>query len=429
MKGNSCENEEIYRLVSENALDALIVGDEKGNYIYTSPSMEKIFGYKQGELIGRSSFELFHPDDIALNREKLKIALEKNEVPSVEFRFKKKNGEYVWCDVTLKAVQTDNGDRRLVVVAREITERKKMQEEIRKYSENLEELVTQRSKELKETEEYLQQLVSRMPLALLAWNKEFKVKTWNPEATHIFGFSEQEFIGKNPDSLFLSQQDSSQANAIWKQLQKGEPANLIAENITKDGQTIICTWTNTPLRDENGNLDGVLSMIQDVTEKKKLEQRLKEITYTLSGVKGGESYLASSIQNCLKIVFDLNSHGVKSLCIVRENPDSLVKDYNFKPENIMLLSAKPIKEFKAISDLQEVAITITKFLKNGGGVVILGGLEYLISRCGFNPVFMMVQEKRFEFLEAGATLLVPANLEALENREKALLSSELKLLN
>jgi len=59
----------------------------------------------------------------------------------------------------------------------------------------------------------------------------------------------------------------------------------------------------------------------------------------------------------------------------------------------------------------------------------MGGLEYLISRCGFNSVFMMIQEKRFEFLEAGATLLVPINLTTLESREKGLLTSELKLLN
>jgi len=114
---------------------------------------------------------------------------------------------------------------------------------------------------------------------------------------------------------------------------------------------------------------------------------------------------------------------------VRENPDSLVRKYNFKPENIVLLSIKPIKEFKAIHKLQDVAITITKFLKDGGGVVVLGGLEYLISRSGFNSVFMLIQEKRFEFLEAGATLLVPINLESLDIKEKSLLTSELKLID
>jgi hypothetical protein len=60
---------------------------------------------------------------------------------------------------------------------------------------------------------------------------------------------------------------------------------------------------------------------------------------------------------------------------------------------------------------------------------VLGGLEYLISRFGFNPVFMMIQEKRFEFLETEATFLIPVNMETLDAREKGLLTSELKLLN
>ena len=426
---NLSENEELYRILVENALNALIIGDEKGNYLYTSPSMEKLFGYNQDELIGRNAFELFHPEDISASQEQLKMMREGKEFPSVEFRFRKKNGDYVWCDGAIKAVETTRGVCRIIVVAREITERKNLQEQLRKYSENLEELVAERSAELNETKEYLQQLVSRLPLALIAWDKENKVKTWNPAAAQMFGYSEPEAMGKNPGILFAPNQDRPPIDTIWKTLQKGQSVNVVSENATKDGKTITCNWTNTPLKDTNGSLEGVLSMIQDVTEEKKLEERIKEITYSLSGVKAGESYLVSSLQQSLKVAFDLKSHGARGLFIVRENPESIVKDYNFKPEEIVLLSLKQIKEFKAVNDIQEVAILMTKFLKNGGGVVVLGGLEYLVSRYGFNAVFMMIQEKRFEFLESGATLLVPVKMETLDTREKGLLSSELKLIN
>jgi PAS domain S-box-containing protein len=273
----------------------------------------------------------------------------------------------------------------------------------------------------------LEELVGRLPLALVAWDKEFKIKTWNPAAAKIFGFSEPEFLEKSVVDLFSQKQGAPTVNRIWDRLQKGESANFVGQNATKDGKSIVCSWTNTPLKDPNGNLHDVLSMVQDVTEKKRLEERLKEITYALSGIKAGESYLASSLQHCLKIAFDLHSHGVKCLCIVREDPDSLIKDYYFKAEDIVLLSIRPVKDFKAINDLQEIAVTVTKFLENGGGVIILGGLEYLVSRNGFNPVFMMIQEKRFEVLEAEATLLVPVSMETLDTREKGLLNSELKL--
>ena len=429
MGQNPKEKEELYRLLIENSMDSLILCDEKLNLIFTSPSTERLFGYRQDELDGRSAFEFFHPEDISEHKERLQMILKGKEFSSIEFRVKKKNGEYVWCDVSTKAIQTTNGEKRLVVVIREIHKRKEMQEKLKEYSKNLEERRTLCDIELSKTKEYLEQLISRLPLALIAWDKDCKIKKWNPKASQMFGFSESEFLDRSPEELFSLTRNPCPIKRIWDQLQKDGNATFVGENVTKNGEIITCNWTNILLSDENNVPNGVLSMVQDITEQKKLEERLRDIAYSLSGIKAGESYLISSVQKSLKIAFDLSNQKVKGLYIVRENPDSLVRNYNFKPENIVLLSIKPIKEFKAIHKLQDVAITITKFLKDGGGVVVLGGLEYLISRSGFNSVFMMIQEKRFEFLEAGATLLVPINLESLDIKEKSLLTSELKLID
>lgn len=422
MGGDSNEKEELYRILVENAMDALILCDEELNLIYTSPSTERLFGYKQDELKGHTAFEFFHPEDLSAHEERVRMLLDGQEFPSIEFRVRKKSGDYIWCDVATKAIRTAKGENRIVVVTRGINERKEMQEKLEKFGALCD-------MELNKTKEYLEQMISRLPLAIVAWNKDCKIKTWNPKATQMFGFSESEFLERSSEDLFSSKKSSCPIKLVWDQLLKDGQASFVGENVTKDGRIIICNWTNMLLRDENGNPDGVLSMIQDVTEQKKLEERLTEIAYSLSGVKAGESYLIDSIQESLKIAFDLTNHRVKGLFIVREDPDYLIKNYNFKPEDIFLLSAKSIKDFEAINNLQDIAITITKFLKKGGGVVVLGGLEYLISRCGFNPVFMMIQEKRFEVLEAGATLLVPINLATLDTKEKGLLTSELKLIN
>jgi hypothetical protein len=138
--------------------------------------------------------------------------------------------------------------------------------------------------------------------------------------------------------------------------------------------------------------------------------------------------LADSLERCLKIVSDINKRGVNCLCVVREDPELVSKNYSLKPEDIVLLSLHPVKGFKAISSLQEISIATAKFLKAGGGVVLLDGLEYLVSRFGFNTVYMCLQEKHIDFLEAGAVLLVPVNMETLDPREKGQLLSELKLL-
>jgi PAS domain S-box-containing protein len=422
MGDNLNGKEELYRTLVENAMDALILCDEKLNLIYTSPSTERLFGYKQAELAGRNAFEFFHPEDLSEHKARLEMILQGKEFPSIEFRIRKKDGEYVWCDIATKGIQTAEGEKRIVVVTREINERKEMQEKLK-------ELGALCDIELSNTKKYLEQLISRLPLALVAWDKDCKIKTWNPKATQMFGFSESEFLEKSPEDLFSLTKSPCPIKRIWNELKEDGQAIFVEENITKDGKVIICNWTNLLLRDENGVPNGVLSMIQDVTEKKKLEERLRDIVYSLSGVKAGESYLIDSIHQSLKIAFDLTRQSVNGLFIVRENPDSLIKNYDFNPEDIVLLSARTLKGFKAINNLQDVAITITKFLKKGGGVVVLGGLEYLITRFGFNPVFMMIQEKRFEFLETEATLLVPINLATLDSKEKGFLTSELKLID
>jgi hypothetical protein len=172
----------------------------------------------------------------------------------------------------------------------------------------------------------------------------------------------------------------------------------------------------------------VLKRKRQSDSKTKMLEKVMDLTYNLSGVNRGECYLSDSLDNCLRIVSDLRTRGVNGMCIVREDPEFIAKKYNLKPEDIVLLSSKPVKGFKAVDGLQEIAIVVTKFLKAGGGVVLMDGLEYLISRFTFNTVYRCLQEKHIEFMEAGAVLLFPFSMETLDNRERSQLLSELKIL-
>ncbi|MHA2432868.1 MAG: DUF835 domain-containing protein [Candidatus Thorarchaeota archaeon] len=120
--------------------------------------------------------------------------------------------------------------------------------------------------------------------------------------------------------------------------------------------------------------------------------------------------------------------GVPGLCIVREDPQMVVENYGVKANEIMLLSSRSFKGFEALKDLQFVSLALSKFLESGRGVVLFDGLEYLIMRFGFDSVYSFIQEKRFDFLESEAVLLVPLDMDTLDSREKALLSSEFNLL-
>ena len=141
----------------------------------------------------------------------------------------------------------------------DITERKRVEEQ---------------AKQLKE---YLELQIDRMPIGLVVWDTEFRAQSWNPAAEKIFGFTMEEALGKHPYDLIVPKEAQPHVDDIWHRLLEGDTAaHSINENMTKDGCTIICEWTNTPLKKADGTVVGVLSMVQDITERKRAEEALEE---------------------------------------------------------------------------------------------------------------------------------------------------------
>jgi len=158
------------------------------------------------------------------------------------------------------------------------------------------------------------------------------------------------------------------------------------------------------------------------------DDAIRSLAYRLHNIEPGNCYLSESHERCFKAYTILSMQGVPGLCILREDPQRVIENYGLKADEIMFLSSRPFKGFDALQDLQSISIALSEFLESGRGVVLLDGLEYLIMRFGFDSVYSFVQAKRFDFLEAEAVLLVPLNMETLDSREKALLSSEFNML-
>jgi PAS domain S-box-containing protein len=128
----------------------------------------------------------------------------------------------------------------------------------------------------RQLEEYLQLQVDRMPIGLIVWDTDFCAKSWNPAAEKIFGFTAEEAQGKHPYDLIVPKEAQSHVDNIWRRLLEGDTtAHSINENTTKDGRTIICRWSNTPLKEANGTVVGVLSMVEDITGRKKAEEEVE----------------------------------------------------------------------------------------------------------------------------------------------------------
>jgi len=115
---------------------------------------------------------------------------------------------------------------------------------------------------------------------VIQWNLNFEVIEWNPAAEKIFGYSREEALDQHAASLIVSESVIPHVDKIWNQLldQSGGTYST-NENVTKDGSILTCEWFNTPLINNEGVVTGVASFVQDITQRKKAEEKLLEISW------------------------------------------------------------------------------------------------------------------------------------------------------
>jgi PAS domain S-box-containing protein len=130
---------------------------------------------------------------------------------------------------------------------------------------------------LRESEARLQVQINRMPIGCIVWDREFRVLSWNPAAERIFGFTAEEAFGRHPYNFIVPKAAQPPVDTVWRRLLDGDTtAHSLNENNTKDDRIIICDWSNTPLKGGNGAVIGVLSMVQDITDRKRAEEALRQ---------------------------------------------------------------------------------------------------------------------------------------------------------
>ncbi len=131
------DQEQVFRLITENAEDLITVVDREGKRQYDSPGYNKL-GYTREELGGSAVPTQIHPDD----REALIAArtetFETGVGPRVEYRFRRKDGEWRILESTRSPVRNHRGEiEQVVIVSRDITERKQAEELLRRRDEQL----------------------------------------------------------------------------------------------------------------------------------------------------------------------------------------------------------------------------------------------------------------------------------------------------
>ena len=122
-------------------------------------------------------------------------------------------------------------------------------------------------------------LIEQTPLGFIEWNQNREIIGWNPAATAIFGFSRSEALGRTTDFLFEDKKTFLMEQAEHDLFLFGKDFSGTAENITSDGQIIVCEWSETPLFDDEMNVIGAASFVEDVTDRVRMQTRIKQQAY------------------------------------------------------------------------------------------------------------------------------------------------------
>jgi len=138
------QSERYYKSLTENALDIVTILDANGFQKYTSPSIQRVLGYSQNELIGKNLFEFIHPEDVDSVLEIFeKGKIVPGAIAMAEFRFRHKNGGWLIFDSVGKNLLDDPFVGGIVINSRDITDRRNLEESRHKY-----EFIANASKEL-----------------------------------------------------------------------------------------------------------------------------------------------------------------------------------------------------------------------------------------------------------------------------------------
>lgn len=125
------KREELFRIVAENAADMIALVDVKGRRLYNSPAYEKILGYSPQELADTRAFEQIHPEDRFKVLDAAREARSTGIGKKLEYRIKHKNGTWRILESTASAIKNAHDDvEKLVIVNRDITERKRAEEQV-----------------------------------------------------------------------------------------------------------------------------------------------------------------------------------------------------------------------------------------------------------------------------------------------------------
>ena len=253
-------SEERFRLLVEAIPQPIWRSDADGNVIEFNRRWHEYTGQTAEEARGSGWAMALHSDEATMVVEKVRAGITSGVAIEIVNRLRRaSDGSYRWH--LARAVPMNDRSGKIIGwfgCATDIDDQKRAEDALR------------------QSEQRLSLHFQRTQLAAIEWDVNFNVAKWNPGAERIFGYSQEEALGRHV-SFIIPPSFHERSDQIVNDLRARKGGDRSTnENVTKDGRVILCEWYNTPLIDTEGQIVGAASLAQDITEQRRAEEALRE---------------------------------------------------------------------------------------------------------------------------------------------------------
>jgi two-component system, sporulation sensor kinase E len=259
------ESEERFRKIFESASDSIIYLDRSGRIININEKAVQVFGGSKEELLGKHFIKvgIFSSRDIPrLLSTFARILAGKPGYANILIRNRIGQERYLECSSSI--VKIDNRFVGILVIARDVTERKKMEEVLR------------------ESEEKMRNILESSPDAITVADLNGNIVDCNQATLNMFGFtSKEELIGKSGLPLVADKDRERLMENIKKTLEQGSTRNIEYMVITKERREFPIEVSASVVRDIAGNPRYFMAIWKDITERKQMQKKLEEYSQQL----------------------------------------------------------------------------------------------------------------------------------------------------
>ncbi len=344
------EELERFKAFLDHSNDAIfLIEASTGRIVDLNDSASRQTGWSRDELLLQSVFDL---SNLQQNAAAEALILSSEEMGSVGIlavtELHRKDGGSFPAEITLNRMQFR--DRSYVLaVARDITQRKAMEEALR------------------ESEEFLKNIVDHIPAVVFAKEvRELRFVTINKACQEVFGLSRAEVLGRTNYDLFPNEQAEFFTNVDRETLAKGELVEVPEEIISTPNGDRILRVKKIPLLDSQGKVRFLLGIAEDITERKQLEEKLlqSQKMEAIGQLAGG---VAHDFNNILMVILGYGSILLNDEALPARQKEQVEQIMNAADKaakltsDLLAFSRKQVIK-PATMDLNDIILHVEKFL-------------------------------------------------------------------